>query len=168
MFGKRIGKNSRKGGWGIKWGKLHNQFVVTEKRYIRNACILLLPAIARPVIILKNYPNQEEFYVSRLGYKGYLNCNHTSYIQAGFIQKKVEDVYYYSSIILTDKSQGTDNNCLWRTVIYMQWRFHSKLRNSVTTPFKGVWNYYQLCTFPNPDYSENSLVEFKIIHSIDY
>lgn len=73
MFGKRIGKNSRKGGWGIKWGKLHNQFVVTEKRYIRNACILLLPAIARPVIILKNYPNQEEFYVSRLGYKGYLN-----------------------------------------------------------------------------------------------
>ncbi|RGL83082.1 hypothetical protein DXC44_17185 [Phocaeicola vulgatus] len=45
-----------------------------------------------------------------MGYKGYLNCNHTSYIQAGFIQKKVEDVYYYSSIILTDKSQGTDNN----------------------------------------------------------
>ena len=144
MFGKRIGKNSRKGGWGIKWGKLHNQFVVTEKRYIRNACILLLPAIARPVIILKNYPNQEEFYVSRLGYKGYLNCNHTSYIQAGFIQKKVEDVYYYSSIILTDKSQGTDNNYLWRTVIYMQWRFHSKKISVILSLSQYRYNWWRI------------------------
>ena len=57
--------------------------------------------------IKKIHPNQEEFFTFLgWGYKGYLNCNHTSYIQAGFIQKKVEDVYYYSSIILTDKKSG--------------------------------------------------------------
>lgn len=118
MFGERIGKIQEKEVEGLSEGnRIINLWL--SKRYIRNSCILLLPAIARPVIILKNYPNQKDFYVSRLGYKGYLNCNHTSYIQAGFIQRKVEDVYYYFSIILTDKSQGTDNNCLWGTAIYM-------------------------------------------------
>lgn len=119
MFGKRIGKIQEREVEGLSEGNCIINLWLPKKVY--SECLhIASTSDCTTSNYIKNYPNQEEFYVSRLGYKGYLNCNHTSYIQAGFIQKKVEDVYYYSSIILTDKSQGTDNNYLLRTVIYMQ------------------------------------------------